>query len=270
MYRLLSTAALLLITADIASAQSRWSDPYRERDEPDRRSSDNWRGPVPGNWYEERRRPTYDDRWDDRRGYRMRSWQRYFERDDDDDDDDRRTWRGNSMSPSGQKVADGGARPNISPMPPQRISFMGSYEPGTIVIDTSGKQLLLIESGGSALRYPISVGREGFSWTGTEKISRIADWPDWHPPAEMRQREPHLPEKMLGGLRNPLGARALYLGNTLYRIHGTNDASSIGQAASSGCFRMMNGHVVDLGSRVSVGASVVVVNRLPRSVAGSR
>lgn len=270
MYRIVSTAALLLITADVASAQSRWFDPYR--DEPASRRVDPWRGPVPNTWYEERRRPAYDERWEDRRSSRLRAWDRYYQRDkdDDDDDDDRRSWRGNAAPLAGQKVADGGPRPTIAPKSPERISFMGSYDPGTIVIDTSGKQLLLIETGGSALRYPISVGREGFSWTGTEKISRIADWPDWHPPAEMREREPHLPEKMLGGLRNPLGARALYLGNSLYRIHGTNDASSIGQAASSGCFRMLNGHVIDLGSRVSVGASVVVVNRLPRSVAGSR
>ena len=132
------------------------------------------------------------------------------------------------------------------------------------MIDTQKRQLLLVTSADTALRYPISVGREGFSWTGTEKISRIADWPDWHPPAEMRQREPHLPEKMLGGIRNPLGAKALYLGNSLYHIHGTNDASTIGRASSSGCFRMLNGHVVDLGSRVSVGATVVVVNRMPQ------
>ena len=269
MYRLLTTAAVLLVTADIASAQTRGRDIFRDPDEPDQRAnSERWRGPVPNRWYEERRRPRTDDRWNEPRWNRARSWPRY-ERDDDDDDDDRRTWRGNAAIP-GPKVQDGGGRPYIAPLPPQRISFMGPYEPGAIVIDTHGKQLLLIENGGSALRYPISVGREGFSWTGTEKISRIADWPDWHPPAEMRQREPHLPEKMLGGLRNPLGARALYLGNSLYRIHGTNDANTIGQAASSGCFRMLNAHVIDLGSRVAVGANVVVVSRLPRSFAGSR
>lgn len=104
---------------------------------------------------------------------------------------------------------------------------------------------------------------------GTETISRIADWPDWHPPAEMRQRDPRLPEKMTGGVRNPLGAKALYLGNTLYRIHGTDDARTIGQATSSGCFRMTNGHVVDLAHRVGVGAKVIALNRLPSSVARS-
>src|SRR5262249_3031286 len=113
------------------------------------------------------------------------------------------------------------------------------------------------------LRYPISVGREGFNWAGAEKISRIADWPDWHPPEEMRGRDPRLPEKMSGGIRNPLGAKALYLGNSLYRIHGTNDSRSIGPAASPGCFRMLNGHVVDLASRVEIGTIVTVVRRLP-------
>ncbi|MGE0698809.1 MAG: L,D-transpeptidase [Hyphomicrobiaceae bacterium] len=160
------------------------------------------------------------------------------------------------------KLADGGPRPPIQPIPPQRIEFWGRYAPGTIIIDTAGRQLLLTEGGGSALRYPISVGREGFSWTGEEKISRIAEWPDWHPPAEMRERDPRLPEKMTGGLKNPLGAKALYLGNTLYRIHGTNDAKSIGRASSSGCFRMLNGHVIDLAERVAVGTKVVVVSSL--------
>ena len=120
-----------------------------------------------------------------------------------------------------------------------------------------------MQSPTEALRYPISVGREGFTWTGTEAISRVAEWPDWHPPEEMRDRDPSLPEKMSGGIKNPLGAKAIYLGNTLYRIHGTNDPKSIGRAASSGCFRMLNGHVVDLASRVQIGTPVTVVNRLP-------
>jgi lipoprotein-anchoring transpeptidase ErfK/SrfK len=136
------------------------------------------------------------------------------------------------------------------------------------VIDTAGRQLFLVQSGGTALRYPISVGREGFTWTGTQKISRVADWPDWRPPAEMRERDPRLPELMTGGVRNPLGAKALYLGNSLYRIHGTNDARTIGQAASSGCFRMLNGHVLDLANRVGVGTTVTVVSSLPKTVAG--
>ncbi|HWV81429.1 MAG TPA: L,D-transpeptidase [Hyphomicrobiaceae bacterium] len=164
--------------------------------------------------------------------------------------------------PMGQQLMSGGPRPSVTPVRPNRISFVSSYAPGTIVIDTSGRKLYLVQSSRDALVYPISVGREGFTWTGTERISRIADWPDWHPPAEMRQRQPYLPVKMTGGVYNPLGAKALYLGNSLYRIHGTDDARTIGRATSSGCFRMTNGHVTDLARRVGVGTTVVVVNRL--------
>ena len=114
-----------------------------------------------------------------------------------------------------------------------------------------------------AYRYPISVGRDGFNWTGTETISRKQAWPDWYPPAEMRERDPSLPEKMTGGVKNPLGAMALYLGNSLYRIHGTNDVKSIGQAQSSGCFRMLNAAVVHLASIAEVGTIVAVVDALP-------
>ncbi len=164
-------------------------------------------------------------------------------------------------------VVDGGPRVEVTPLPPEPANFVSAYQPGTIVIDTSGRRLYLVQSPSQALVYPISVGREGFAWTGTETISRVADWPDWHPPAEMRERDPRLPEKMTGGVRNPLGAKALYLGNTLYRIHGTDNAGTIGQATSSGCFRMTNGHVVDLARRVPVGTTVVVLERLPTSVA---
>ncbi len=163
----------------------------------------------------------------------------------------------------------GGNRPAIAPIAPSRIAFHSSYAVGSIVIDHKGRQLLYIQSPTVALRYPISVGREGFGWYGTQKISRIVDWPSWTPPASMRARDPRLPAHMSGGLRNPLGAKALYLGNTLYRIHGTNDPKSIGKAASSGCFRMLNGHVVDLASRVGVGTSVTVVRRLPPALARS-
>jgi len=169
----------------------------------------------------------------------------------------------------GPALVDGGPRPAVRPIPPARIAFSSAYLPGNIVIDTAGRRLYLVQSPTSALVYPISVGREGFSWVGSQTISRIADWPDWHPPAEMRQRDSRLPEKMTGGLRNPLGAKALYLGKTLYCIHGTDDARTIGQATSSGCFRMTNGHVVDLASRVGVGATVIVVSRLPANVARS-
>lgn len=172
--------------------------------------------------------------------------------------------RNASAEPPAIGNRDGGPRPDISPVPPQIIPFSSSYAPGTIIIETRGRHLLLVTSRQAALRYPISVGREGFQWTGTEKISRIADWPDWYPPSEMRKRDPSLPEMMTGGIRNPLGAKALYLGKSLYRIHGTNDARTIGYASSSGCFRMLNGHVVDLAGRVGIGTAVVVIDKLPR------
>jgi lipoprotein-anchoring transpeptidase ErfK/SrfK len=165
--------------------------------------------------------------------------------------------------PASPSPRSGGARPQIEPVAPGRISFPNSYPVGSVVIDHKGRQLFFVESAIVALRYPISVGREGFSWTGSERISKTVNWPDWHPPADMRARDPSLPEHMSGGLRNPLGAKALYLGSTLYRIHGTNDPRSIGRAASSGCFRMLNGHVVDLASRVQIGTLVTVVSRLP-------
>ena len=167
----------------------------------------------------------------------------------------------------GPKLLDGGGRPSVAPMSPQSVSFPSDYAPGTVIIDTSGRKLYLVQSKTTALRYPVSVGREGFAWTGTERISRIADWPDWHPPKEMRERDPSLPEKMTGGVRNPLGAKALYLGNSLYRIHGTNSAQTVGRANSSGCFRMVNGHVVDLSRRVGVGTRVVVLKGLPSRIA---
>jgi L,D-transpeptidase catalytic domain len=165
--------------------------------------------------------------------------------------------------PRGPALRSGGDRPTIEPLQPRTIAFPSSYEVGSVVIDSKGRQLFLVTSATGALRYPISVGREGFAWAGTEKISRKAEWPDWHPPEEMRHRDWRLPEKMTGGIKNPLGAMALYLGNSLYRIHGTNDPNSIGRAASSGCFRMLNGHIVDLAARVEIGTTVHVVHRLP-------
>ena len=163
----------------------------------------------------------------------------------------------------GGGVRSGGERPVVDRIEPRSVSFPSDYPVGSIVIDTKGRQLFLVQSPTEALHYPISVGREGFSWAGAETISRKAQWPDWHPPEEMRWRDYRLPEKMTGGVKNPLGAMALYLGSSLYRIHGTNDATSIGRAASSGCFRMLNGHIVDLASRVDIGTPVQVVHRLP-------
>ncbi len=173
------------------------------------------------------------------------------------DDDDYRPRR------YGPRLQSGGDKPTIEALAPRTISFPSSYPVGSIVIDSKGRQLFLVKSETEALHYPISVGREGFAWAGTETISRKAEWPDWHPPEEMRYRDWRLPEKMSGGIKNPLGAMALYLGNSLYRIHGTNDPKSIGRAASSGCFRMLNGHIVDLASRVEIGTPVNVVRRLP-------
>ncbi|MFT0859333.1 L,D-transpeptidase [Ancylobacter sp. G4_0304] len=130
---------------------------------------------------------------------------------------------------------------------------------GTIIVDTGARFLYLVQGDGTAVRYGIGVGREGFGWTGTQRISRKAEWPDWRPPAEMVQRRPDLPNYMPGGEDNPLGARALYLGDTLYRIHGSNEPDSIGQAVSSGCFRMRNQDVIDLYNRVGVGTVVKVI-----------
>lgn len=161
-------------------------------------------------------------------------------------------------------VLQGGARPDISPQAPQTVPFRYAANQGAIVIDSSARALYYVLGNGSAYRYPISVGRDGFTWKGTEKISRVAAWPDWHPPAEMRERDPKLPEVMTGGINNPLGAKALYLGNSLYRIHGTNDSKSIGYAASSGCFRMMNHHVLHLATLAGPGTTVTVLERLPK------
>lgn len=159
-------------------------------------------------------------------------------------------------------VWNGGGQPDIAPQAPPIVPFTANYPADSIVIDSGGRMLYYVLPGRRAYQYRISVGREGFSWTGSEKISRKQAWPDWHPPAEMRQRDPSLPVKMTGGLKNPLGAMALYLGSTLYRIHGTNDPGSIGRASSSGCFRMMNANVVHLASLAKVGTTVTVVRGL--------
>ena len=138
---------------------------------------------------------------------------------------------------------------------------------GSIVIDTNSTYLYYVQGDGNAIRYGIGVGREGFTWAGAEKVTRMAEWPDWHPPAEMIERQPYLPRFMAGGEGNPLGARALYLGKTIYRIHGTNQPSTIGKFVSSGCIRMLNEDVEDLYGRVKVGTRVVV---LPGSAAALR
>lgn len=146
---------------------------------------------------------------------------------------------------------------------PQTVAYDGPHAPGTIVIDTTQNLLYLVEPGGQARRYGVGTGKPGFEWAGSHKVTRKAEWPDWRPPAEMIAREKRrgriLPAHMKGGPANPLGARALYLGSTLYRIHGTNQPSTIGHAVSSGCIRMRNEDVIDLYDRVPVGAKVVVI-----------
>jgi lipoprotein-anchoring transpeptidase ErfK/SrfK len=145
----------------------------------------------------------------------------------------------------------------------QLVDFQTKEPAGTIIIDTSNTYLYLVLGHGKAMRYGIGVGREGFTWSGTERISRMKEWPDWFPPAEMIERQPYLPRVMAGGQGNPLGARALYLGNTLYRIHGTNQPSTIGQTVSSGCIRLLNEDIEDLYSRVQSGTRVVVLPGKP-------
>jgi lipoprotein-anchoring transpeptidase ErfK/SrfK len=147
------------------------------------------------------------------------------------------------------------------------INYRTNEAAGTIIIDTPNTYLYLVLGKGKAMRYGIGVGREGFTWSGTERISRMAEWPDWHPPSEMIDRQPYLPRFMAGGESNPLGARALYLGNTLYRIHGTNQPSTIGSFVSSGCIRLTNEDVTDLYSRVQVGTRVVVLPGKPSDIA---
>jgi lipoprotein-anchoring transpeptidase ErfK/SrfK len=157
-------------------------------------------------------------------------------------------------------------RPETGPLkelPPQFRRTLVDYrtkEPaGTLIIDTPNTYLYLVLGNGKAMRYGVGVGREGFTWNGAEKVTRMAEWPDWHPPEEMIERQPYLPRFMAGGPGNPLGARALYLGKTVYRIHGTNQPSTIGTFVSSGCIRLTNEDVADLYTRVKVGTRVVVL-----------
>jgi len=140
----------------------------------------------------------------------------------------------------------------------QVVYYRSTEAPGTIIISTSERHLYLVQPGGRAIRYGIGVGRDGFQWQGLLNITKKAEWPDWTPPPEMIQRQPYLPRFMAGGPGNPLGARAMYLGTTVYRIHGTNRPDTIGTKVSSGCFRLVNADVADLYERVPVGTKVVV------------
>jgi lipoprotein-anchoring transpeptidase ErfK/SrfK len=186
-----------------------------------------------------------------------------------------------SVSP-GQGTAVASLPPDIRPeegstqLPPQFkrqvVAYQTNEPAGTIIIDTPNTYLYLVLGHGQAMRYGVGVGREGFTWTGTERITKMAQWPDWFPPKEMIERQPYLPRFMAGGPSNPLGARALYLGKTVYRIHGTNQPSTIGSFVSSGCIRLVNEDVEDLYTRVQVGTRVVVLpaaNQTPAAAAAA-
>ena len=155
-------------------------------------------------------------------------------------------------------------------LPPQfrrtQVDYRTREPAGTIIVDTANTYLYLVLGNGKAMRYGIGVGREGFTWAGAERVTRMAEWPDWHPPSEMIERQPYLPRFMAGGEGNPLGARALYLGKTIYRIHGTNQPSTIGSFVSSGCIRLTNEDVTDLFYRVKVGTRVVVLPGKPPAI----
>ena len=162
----------------------------------------------------------------------------------------------------GQNYAPGYGAPSqaqsMTSIPRQVVEFHSSHPAGSVVIDTSERRLYYVLGNGQAIRYGIGVGREGFQWAGVHHVTTKREWPDWRPPAQMLRRQPYLPRYMPGGPNNPLGARAMYIGSTLYRIHGSNEPHTIGQAVSSGCIRMTNEDVIDLYERVRVGAKVVV------------
>ena len=143
---------------------------------------------------------------------------------------------------------------------PQPVYYRSDYPPGTVIVNTRLRYLYLIQGETRAMRYGIGVGRDGFQWGGIHRINRKAEWPDWTPPDEMIERQPYLPRWMAGGPGNPMGARALYIGHTVYRIHGTNAPQTIGHAVSSGCFRLVNDDIIDLYNRVPLGTKVVVLH----------
>lgn len=159
------------------------------------------------------------------------------------------------------RLSQGGPRPSIEPQTPKTVSVSPNEQAGTVIVDTHGRKLYYIIGDGKAYLYPISVGRRGFTWSGIKTVTAKRAWPSWTPTPEMRKRQSWLPRTMSGGIRNPLGAKAIYLGDSYYRIHGTNNPKSIGRAASSGCFRMMNKHVLHLAGLVDIGTTVHVVDR---------
>lgn len=155
-------------------------------------------------------------------------------------------------------MADDG-RVRATPIPREEVDYTGKFAPGTIVVDTNERRMYYVLPNKRAIKYGVGVGRPGFSWAGTKNITRKAEWPGWTPPPQMLKRRPDLPRHMPGGEGNPLGARAMYLGTSLYRIHGSNEPETIGQAVSSGCIRMLNEDVIDLYERVKIGTRVVVM-----------
>jgi len=156
--------------------------------------------------------------------------------------------------------AEESTEPSLAPnLQRQVVNYPTSVVAGTIVIDTAQTYLYYVLGDGKAIRYGIGVGRDGFTWSGAQTVTRMAEWPDWTPPQEMIDRQPYLPRWMAGGKGNPLGARAIYLGSTVYRIHGTNAPASIGTRVSSGCIRLTNADVTDLYSRVTVGTNIIVL-----------
>jgi lipoprotein-anchoring transpeptidase ErfK/SrfK len=167
--------------------------------------------------------------------------------------------RGNPQDADQPGMIPNAADEDLSPeFARQMVSYRTNEAPGTIIVQTSERFLYVIQPNGRAVRYGIGVGRDGFQWQGLLRITRKQEWPDWTPPPEMIERQPYLPRFMAGGPGNPLGARALYLGNTVYRIHGTNAPQTIGTAVSSGCFRLVNPDVIDLYDRIPVGTKVIV------------
>jgi lipoprotein-anchoring transpeptidase ErfK/SrfK len=164
-----------------------------------------------------------------------------------------------AAAPALANALDSQLQPVASPVPRETVQFGGRERPGTIIIRTGERRLYFVLPDHQALKYGVGVGRPGFTWSGATHIAYKREWPDWTPPPQMLRRRPDLPRRMVGGIDNPLGARAMYLAGTLYRIHGSNEPETIGQAVSSGCFRMTNEDVIDLYNRVAVGTKVVVM-----------